>query len=224
MKEKKSKSNKAMNLDKPHPIFAGVMDFYFFSIIVTGLLATISSFTHKSIMGPKLAQSVLLLDLIVVVLYHVVLSKKISVLSLGEKLAGKVKDTTGKTWSNPYQSNRIGIYIVMILAIFLLGNDWNQSAMGHVVPFAVIVGKWIRFGIILKCLLMISERKLTGLKVLILMELLGMVGVALSGVGSMFTSLAFVSALVSVVVFIKYNKAPKNTSIDAAELFVSKQG
>ncbi|GAU80056.1 hypothetical protein F3D3_4722 [Fusibacter sp. 3D3] len=40
----------------------------------------------------------------------------------------------------------------------------------------------------------------------------------------MFTSLAFVSALVSVVVFIKYNKAPKNTSIDAAELFVSKQG
>lgn len=158
-----------VKLSKPHPFYAGVCDFYISATIIAGIIALLESMSKKSIFGSDMVHLLiqfLILNvsiIVLVIIYHSVISKKVLWLSLGEKIAGKFIYDNKKVWRNPYKVNRWGLFLQCIIALIILGNSFDSISSGQVYTSAMLTGKFIGFFIKIYCLVMIGQGKLKAL-------------------------------------------------------------
>ena len=116
---------------RPHPVVAGVFDFYTASLVLGAALATVTTLTSEplSVLFALAAVGVSLLGSI---LYHAAVARWIGWRSPGEAFAGKTILEGRKEWVNPYRSNRFVLFFVSLLIVAVAGNAWDGLSEGAV--------------------------------------------------------------------------------------------
>ncbi len=135
------------NKEKKHPIIAGILDFYFICIGVLLIFSLLSIVLEKSIVTFPIILGLLISSFICSIFYHSIICKKISFLSLGEILSGKVVKDNNKNWENNIGLNRFFIFFIFILNIAIISNSFDGLSSGKIIPLSKIIGIIIIIGI-----------------------------------------------------------------------------
>ena len=162
--ERENQNNKNKKV-KAHPILSGIIDFYLASVLVMALICMLSSMTNRNLFAEypvSLSLGILVIIIVADITYYTAFAKKVGILSLGEYMTGRRIEDGSKKWTNPYGTNRFGIFLIIIINVILLGNEWDRGGSGYIYSFAEITGKLIRIGIIVYALKLTSEGKLNG--------------------------------------------------------------
>jgi len=146
---------------KPHPLLAAFFDFYFIAIFLMALIALGTIIFSKPIFTIQAAGLTFLGTVLVVVFYHIFLNKMVKMLSVGERIAGKILISNKKMWVNPYNKNRWLLFLLIVVTLLLLGNDWDALET-NVIPLGIVVGKILKAGLVFIGFLMIGNNKISG--------------------------------------------------------------
>jgi len=163
----------AKDFSKPHPKFAGVIDWYFILIIIMAISAVIAAITNKPSLLLTSTEGVIILYVVTIfgtIFYHAKIAKEVSFLSIGERLAGKEIIDNKKQWFNRYQTNRLGIFLIIMINLSMMGNTWDQLSYGNIYSLFEIFTRSVRIGIITFTLVEIIKGKLNGILFLIAMS------------------------------------------------------
>ncbi|MCK4414660.1 MAG: hypothetical protein KAY32_14090 [Candidatus Eisenbacteria sp.] len=122
-----------MTPGRPQPVLAVIANWYVLAFGLGALLALIVRATHWS---PQLALSFLITFLLLAaaILYQALFASRLSWISPGERMCGREVLDGGKTWCNPYGTNRWALFIVLFLPLALVGNHWDGVFEGAVYP------------------------------------------------------------------------------------------
>ena len=133
-----------MQVSKPHPFVAGIADFYV-AFYLLGSMAALASVLTGAVMPPLWAFLAIPVVVIVLIGYYRSWSKKVSWLSAGESIAGRLFNGEGKAWVNPYTTNRFFLFFTILLTLLIFGNSWDGLGRGHVYAFSEWF--WTTFGL-----------------------------------------------------------------------------
>lgn len=173
-------SNKKCNdFNKPHPIIAGIVDFYIYSAIIASILAVFITLTGFDTNNERIEMLFLLFAVINVVglvafciLYYTVIAHRVKWLSFGEKITGREIHNNCKKWGNAYKANRIGIYIFIFLQVVLLGSSFDSISNGIVYTVPILIGKLINMIMIIYGLTLIGKGSLSkGISIFVVIHL-----------------------------------------------------
>lgn len=171
MNDNERMRNLNYKISKPHPFIAGLCDVYFISFAFGLIQAIIINFLGRPLFDetirvflPFVSFAVLL---VAVILYYKVFYKKTSWLSLGERICSRFILEGKKEWLNPYEINRWGLFLIIIITFLISGKEWDQLTLGYVYPLGMITGKAIRFTFLCLGLIMTGEGKLYGTLIVI---------------------------------------------------------
>ncbi len=129
-----------MRPSKPHGFIAWLCDLYVLAIALGAVLAL-----GLALLGRPGSMTVALglfaASLLVSILYHLVLAKRVSHLSPGELIAGRFFVDGGKVWLNPYSKTRWPVFLVAITTIVIVSNTWDAISAGVELPILVVLGR-----------------------------------------------------------------------------------
>lgn len=146
---------------RPHPILAAFFDFYFTAILLMALFAIFTVVSNRMIYTVKTALITFLIILFLVIFYHIFLNRKVKFLSIGERMVGKIWAGKEKIWANPYDKNRWFLFLLIIITLLFLGNDWDALET-NIIPLGVIIGKILKVGLVFVGFLLICKGKRGG--------------------------------------------------------------
>jgi|GEM_PF-5762028 len=151
---------------KRHPILACVIDIYVVSILGTTIVSLLNTliqmnlFTAASSLVSVIAGSIVF---ILPIIYHNSFWQKTLFVSPGEFIVGCRNVEDQKVWQNQYESNRLGIFFIVIVNLVILSNMWDASFNGAIYPLAKVVGYTFRIALVLYALKLLGDRKLAGI-------------------------------------------------------------
>ena len=117
---------------KPRKAIAATIDFYYFAIAVGFLASLAVSVARLNFLPPFYALLFLPVDLAIVVTYHAAISSRVGFLTLGETIAGRIREHGKKIWANPYCRNRGGILAFIFIVLIIYGNSFDSVFDGSV--------------------------------------------------------------------------------------------
>jgi len=162
------------NTPKSHPIFAAFCDFYFLATVFMAALGVFTLLAQKILFTVPVALIAFLLTLMVSILYHSIFYKKTKWLSFGERISGRVLMNSKKEWVNPYGKNRWLLFLLIIITLIFLGNDWDALEV-NIIPFGVVVGKVIKLFLMFLGMLMLGKGLTKGALILFLVFLVNVI-------------------------------------------------
>lgn len=160
---------------KPHPILAGIINYYCLSLLVTTSIAVLSTLLGKSVIGEyKLYKSLVMLAIIIIctIIYSSILSKKLMILSPGEYFTGMRIVDRKKVWSNPYKCNRFGVFFIVMINLILIGNEFDSGIAGQIFTITEIFIKILRILLYMYIIKLLSEKNFRGFNLIILITLI----------------------------------------------------
>lgn len=162
-------ASEELTLAKPHPILAAIIDMYILEMILSSLAAFI-----KGIFKISFIDTIFLvlgcIFLVLIIIYHASICKKVIWLSLGEIISGKTIFENKKEWVNLYGINRIGVFIVVIIALLSFRN--SDILAGAELSLGASIGFGIRTIVVFIGILQIGKGKLNGIVILNILLLL----------------------------------------------------
>ena len=114
-----------------YSLIAGVSDFYFLSFVLAATAALGTVVLQRPIPLPILIL-LLVSSILVTILHHAIFAKRVSWLTPGEHLVGRVVENGSKEWKNPYGRNRWALFLTILLTIVSSSNAWDGLGMGGV--------------------------------------------------------------------------------------------
>lgn len=202
---------------KPHPFIAGVFDFYILSTLINTVLALISSISGKTYSSDIATIGFIVLFvicLLTVILYHRKVTKRVLWLSPGEQMAGRTIADGEKVWINPYYCNRWALFIIMMISVIIMGNEWDGISSGYTYPIGTAIGKSISLTLQAYGLMLMGRGKLKGALFLIAIYTIGFVSAFIYMGANAYFKYIFISfgillALYSIVVISYYYVSKK---------------
>ncbi|PAB61402.1 hypothetical protein [Anaeromicrobium sediminis] len=170
---------------RPHPILAGFIDFYMVNLVIGSVVSIFNTITGINIYYEMNITGAVILTVLIlggVITYYLFYSKKVMFLSFGEFLTGRRIERNIKVWTNPFNCNRLGIFVVIIINMIMFANEWDSISRGYIYTFTGLIGKLIRIAIKAYALKEFSNRNLNGLIILIIISLLSIIGFQSQGV------------------------------------------
>ena len=144
--QRMEKHNNKLNESKPHPIIAGIIDYYFLEYIKGAAIAlTTNLISTKLIIVLFVSLGFSCLILISVILYHSRFSAKTGFLSIGELCTGRKKENGEKTWINPKGKSRELYFGIIIFFSVILGVTFAGNSKGIIYPLHNIVALFLSY-------------------------------------------------------------------------------
>lgn len=194
---------------KPHPIFAGIVDFYIYSAMIIGVEALIVTiFEVKlskigAIIYMLLSMLILLVTIIFCIVYYKRLSTKVKWLSIGERITGRRLNEGVKQWFNPYKTNRWGIFVLAFIQMIIIGNNFDGLSNGVIYTMTELIGKYINMGLIIYGLVLLGKGKLKAMYIFLGLHLMSLI-IAMISESSILLGLMMFLLIIDVLVFIAY--------------------
>ncbi len=191
----------------PHPIIAGIIDFYIYCTVFAGVVAFISAimgfniFEINIIWGLVVPLLLTILVMIFCIIYYVVLSNKVKWLTIGEKIVGRQSNNGVKYWYNPYKVNRWGIFFFILIQIIILGNSLDGITEGEVYLITTLVGKYIRIGLTIYGLVLLGKGNIKAMFIFIAIHILDAIVMASIGFGLLFGIVLLVIDLLVLLIY-----------------------
>lgn len=162
LEQKIVENKKNESKEKPHPIMAGVIDFFIYATILSACMALYSSLMGEHILSTgqyAFVPYIILVFGIVVfcIAYYLSFGSKIKWLSYGEQIVGRVLIDGTKKWNNPYGVNRIGLFVLIFIQLIVVGNNFDSD---KIIDLPIIIGKLINTSLIAYALLQLGKGKL----------------------------------------------------------------
>jgi MFS family permease len=145
-----------------YAVLAGIADILFYAVIAGAIFALIGAFvkySYRPVHSVYIA-GVLIFALIV---YHLLISRKVQWLSPGELTAGRFIHQDKKMWLNPYHRNRWALYSLQIITLIVVGSSWYKLFNGHTYPLLLVVGLIAVLSIVMYGVSIIGSGSLRGI-------------------------------------------------------------
>lgn len=200
---------------KPHPIMAGIIDFYIYLTVSAGIVALINAVFNVNIFSLNIYAAIITMSLVFIlvivfcVLYYKKISIKIEWLSLGEKIMGRIIINEVKYWTNPYSINRWGLFIFIIIQIIIFGNNFDGISRGEIYPFVTLMGKYIYSFLIIYGLVKLGQGSLKSMFVFIIIHFFNIISSFVMESSFAFFFMAFILVL-DIIIFIVYGLLTRN--------------
>ncbi len=144
-----------------YSFIAGISDFYFLSFAL-GAITALGGCVFQSPVPLFLLILIFVVSLLVAILYHAIFARRVSWLTPGEQLVGRVVEQS-KEWKNPYGRNRWALFIVILITIMLAGNAWDSLSLGLTYTFDAIAARVILLTALYYGLVQLGRGQLGGL-------------------------------------------------------------
>ena len=147
---------------KPHPVLAGIADFYSAAMVTGAVVALVMAATNATV--PVLAGLAWMAVLIVVVIiYHRRVATKVAWRSPGESMMGRYVALDGeKSWTNPYGRNRAVLFTLFFISLGIAGNTWDDMMYTSSIGVVGIFRKSLWIGVLLTGLVLLGRGKSWG--------------------------------------------------------------
>ena len=122
---------------KPHPIIAGICDFYFIFFVIGSVLVLFNlvfQTTYQIYLVMTLGMFPI--ALLIVIFYYMNFASKTMFLTPGEAIGGRVIVNKTKKWTNPYNKNRFFLFFTLMLTIIVYNNAWDSLSEGTIMPLS----------------------------------------------------------------------------------------
>ena len=153
-----------MRESRPHGFAAWLFDLYIASYFVGGAVALL-----LALLGERGSGAWALLYLAVVLLgttiYHRAISRRVTLLSPGERVAGRYYDAGRgeKVWRNPYKVSRFPLFVFMLMIAALAGNTWDSIPRGESLVASVVLVRMAVLAILAASLVLVGRGKVWGM-------------------------------------------------------------
>ncbi len=184
---------------KSHGTLAAFIDFYCIQMVVGLIINLVVAFVGTNALPGYLSFIILLIDLVLVVVYHSTLASRTTLLSLGERIAGRIRIDREKKWINPYCKNRIGLYIFAFVVLILYGNSFDALFEGVVPEIGVAIGKAIGVALMLIGLIWAGKGRIQAILIPVIVLIFGAVMLLLRSGTRLDTVAAYIYVAISAV-------------------------
>ncbi|MGJ4789485.1 hypothetical protein [Leptospira koniambonensis] len=127
-----------MTESKPHPILAGVFDFYFAACLIGSILGLTNSLAKVTYSSSLTLPLIIILILITFIYYKWIADRQMW-LTPGEIVTGRIVENNTKKWTNPYGKNRWLLFTSLLINIIIDSNGWDSLYTGVILEFS----KWV---------------------------------------------------------------------------------
>jgi hypothetical protein len=201
---------------KPRKTIAAVIDFYYLAMAVGFVASLVVSVTRVNVIAPLHTMLFLLLDLAIVVVYHTVVSPKAPLLTLGEVIAGRIRENGNKRWTNPYCRNRSGIVAYMFTSLILYGNSFDAVFAGTVPSTTGTIFTGLRITLVSLGFILIGKGRIGGVFIpaalMLFGPLLSMVQRSGSRLASITMTVNMILGLAGIVIWLVYRRSGNKTT------------
>lgn len=174
MNKIEAKNPNSDNICKPHPIFAGICDFYF-SFYVLGCLLALVSTIFKVVIPVILLLALMPITITAIIVYYRKFAVKQKFLTPGEIIGGRIFVDGNKKWINLFNKNRFAFFTVILVNIIIYGNSWDFLFDGKIISITDWIVTTIIAGSVLVGTTLAGRGSKKWFKVLLLPNLINMI-------------------------------------------------
>jgi len=204
------KNRNSIRYTKQHPVVAGFIDYYFLGVSLGLIPVFIQRILNRPIFsGYAVTIFGLLFNIVIiiaVILYYKIYSKKNLFLSFGERVTGRIIEDGEKKWASPYKSNRLGIFFIIFITIFLVQNIWDASFGGMIFSFAQIISKGTQVFAMFLAIYIIGKGNINGILIPTFFNIILLISALInkSPVVSFYLKFCGLNIITYVIVYIYY--------------------
>ncbi len=207
---------------KPRKAIAAIIDFYYLAIAVGFVVSMIVSLARVNVIRPLHAMLFILLDLIIVVVYHTAVSLNVGVMTLGEIIAGRIRENGRKIWTNPYCKNRSGIIGFIFACLIIYENSFDTVFAGSVPSTTGTMFTGVRIALVTVGFILVGKGRTGGIfiptAIMLLGGLLSMIQRSVSGLAAITMATSFVFGLAGVVIWLIYRRPRGKSAEESASM------